>query len=66
MKFRLFLLMFSCFISQAAEQKMVDPEYTNNNTEDCQHLAGEWDSNLPQVQQRYIEEQIDMVCPKAK
>jgi len=36
-----------------------------NNAENCQHLASEWDSILPQVQQRYIEEQINIVCPKA-
>lgn len=36
-----------------------------NNAEICQHLASEWDSILPQEQQRYIEEQIDIVCPKA-
>ncbi|MBT0727615.1 hypothetical protein HGT73_09495 [Rosenbergiella australiborealis] len=66
-KFIIFFISLSlCLSVQATEQKNSDLQSFIENAEICQHLASEWDSSLPQVQQRYIEEQIDIVCPKAK
>lgn len=34
--------------------------------DDCLHLAGEWDSSLPDTQKKHIEKQVDIVCEKAR
>jgi len=37
-----------------------------NNAEACEHLAGEWDSSLPQKDREEIERNIDKYCGNAK
>ncbi|MGA5953760.1 hypothetical protein ACPB4E_20115 [Escherichia coli] len=37
-----------------------------SNAEMCQHLAGEWDSSLPEKDKRDIEKGVDTWCPPAK
>ncbi|PHM30201.1 conserved exported hypothetical protein [Xenorhabdus innexi] len=35
------------------------------NTEDCEYLAGEWDSDLPDERKRLIEDEVNIYCKKA-
>ncbi|MGU0171838.1 hypothetical protein ACVXG8_12645 [Escherichia coli] len=37
-----------------------------SNAEMCQHLAGEWDSSLPEKDKRDIEKGVETWCPLAK
>ncbi|WP_420704075.1 hypothetical protein [Citrobacter amalonaticus] len=37
-----------------------------SNADMCQHLAGEWDSSLPEQDKKDIEKGVDTYCPPAK
>ncbi|MTH47616.1 hypothetical protein GJV78_15395 [Escherichia alba] len=56
--------LLSC--AQAEDNYPKDVTAFLNNAESCQHLAGEWDSQLPKAQQENIERQVNIVCPTAK
>lgn len=58
------LFLFSC--AHAVEKQPKDVTEFLINADSCQHLAGEWDSSLPEAQKRDIEKQVDAVCMKAK
>ncbi|PIJ42550.1 hypothetical protein [Tatumella sp. OPLPL6] len=60
------ILLSLCFTVQAIDKKESMLQDFIINAENCQHLASEWDSSLPQVQQRDIEKQIDIVCPTTR
>ena len=62
----IFILLTLSFSAHTTENKNATLQSFINNAENCQHLASEWDSTLPQVQQRDIEKQIDIVCPTAR
>lgn len=54
---------FSAFGEQSFPQ---DVQHFLDNAEMCQHLAGEWDSSLPEKDKRDIEKSVDTYCPPAK
>jgi len=60
------ILLSLCFSVQAIDEKKSIVQDFIINAENCQHLASEWESSLPQVQQRDIEKQIDIACPTAR
>ena len=60
------ILLSLCFSVQAIDKKESILQDFIINAENCQYLASEWDSSLPQVQQRDIEKQIDIACPTAR
>jgi len=37
-----------------------------DNADNCIHMSGEWDSNLPKERQVEIEKSVDNYCAKAK
>jgi hypothetical protein len=50
----------------AGNLKNKDVRAFKENAELCEHYAGEWDSELPDVQRRSIEAGIDASCSKAQ
>ena len=58
------LMLLSC--SHAAARYPADVQAFIDDAQECQHLAGEWDPEIPQSQQREIEKQVDIVCTRAK
>ncbi|MEA1064386.1 hypothetical protein [Erwinia sp. HR93] len=65
-----YALLFSAFIltacANASAQYPKDVEEFIKQADDCQYLAGEWDSTLPAPRQKELEKTISEVCPKAK
>ncbi|EJF32118.1 hypothetical protein A936_05555 [Enterobacter sp. Ag1] len=59
-------LFFLVSCAQAADKYPKDVTEFLINADDCQHLSGEWDSNLPKEQQKDIEKQVNVICGKAK
>lgn len=43
-----------------------DVQHFLSNAEMCQHLAGEWDSSLPEEDKKVIEKGINTWCAPAK
>lgn len=50
-----FLLMMFAFSVQGEPSLPQDVQHFLSNAEMCQHLAGEWDSSLPEKDKRDIE-----------
>ncbi|HED5893381.1 TPA: hypothetical protein R5R88_003972 [Salmonella enterica] len=61
-----FLLMMFAFCVQGESPLPQDVQHFLSNAEMCQHLAGEWDSSLPEKDKRDIEKGVDTWCPPAK
>lgn len=61
-----FLLMMFVFCVQGEQPLPQDVQHFLSNAEMCQHLAGEWDSALPEKDKRDIEKGVDIWCPPAK
>ncbi|TGB96127.1 hypothetical protein [Escherichia sp. E2748] len=61
-----FLLMMFAFCVQGEPPLPQDVQHFLSNAEMCQHLAGEWDSSLPEKDKRDIEKGVDTWCPPAK
>lgn len=59
------LLTAGCSAVQA-EPIHADVKASQDNAEDCEHFAGEWDSSLPENQQKEIEAGIDKNCTAAR
>lgn len=61
-----FLLMMFAFCAQGEPSLPQDVQHFLSNAEMCQHLAGEWDSSLPEKDKRDIEKGVDTWCPPVK
>lgn len=53
----------ACF---ATESLPPDVSSFINNAEECQHFAGEWDSDLSDERKKEVETAIEQTCGKAK
>ena len=53
----------ACF---ATESLPPDVSAFINNAEECQHFAGEWDSDLSAARQKEVEKAIELTCGKAR
>ncbi|EOF5433914.1 hypothetical protein ACK1MO_003619 [Salmonella enterica] len=54
-------------LSARGEQPLPqDVQHFLGNAEMCQHLAGEWDSSLPEPDKKDIEKGVNTYCPPAK
>lgn len=60
------LLMAFAFCVRGEPPLPQDVQHFLSNAEMCQHLAGEWDSSLPEEDKRDIEKGVDTWCPPAK
>ena len=61
-----FMLMMFAFCVKGEPPLPQDVQHFLSNAEMCQHLAGEWDSFLPEKDKRDIEKGVDTWCPLAK
>ena len=61
-----FMLMMFAFCVKGEPPLPQDVQHFLSNAEMCQHLAGEWDSSLPEKDKRDIEKGVDTWCPLAK
>ncbi|MGV7149013.1 hypothetical protein ACWA34_16940 [Escherichia coli] len=61
-----FMLMMFAFCVKGEPPLPQDVQHFLSNAEMCQHLAGEWDSSLPEKDKRDIEKGVDTWCPPAK
>lgn len=61
----LVLLTVSCTSAQADDMQ-ADIKAFQTNAENCQYLAGEWDSSLPKSRQKEIEVEVDKYCNLAR
>lgn len=63
-----FIIILAAFtFSVSGEQPFPqDVQHFLDNAEMCLHLAGEWDSSLPEKDKRDIEKGVDTWCPPAK
>ncbi|EOY8363577.1 hypothetical protein AIT68_005202 [Salmonella enterica subsp. salamae] len=60
------LLMVGAFSVRGELPLPQDVQHFLSNAEICQHLAGEWDSSLPEEDKKDIEKGINTWCPPAK
>ncbi|VEA63221.1 Uncharacterised protein [Salmonella enterica subsp. salamae] len=60
------LLMGGAFSVRGGPPLPQDVQHFLSNAEICQHLAGEWDSSLPEEDKKDIEKGINTWCPPAK
>nr|WP_237142890.1 hypothetical protein [Salmonella enterica] len=60
------LLMMFAFSVHGEPPLPQDVQHFLSNAEMCQHLAGEWDSSLPEEDKKDIEKGINTWCPPAK
>lgn len=60
------LLMGGAFSVRGEPPLPQDVQHFLSNAEICQHLAGEWDSSLPEEDKKDIERGINTWCPPAK
>ncbi|EEC0296929.1 hypothetical protein YV76_004414 [Salmonella enterica subsp. enterica] len=60
------LLMMFAFSVQGELPLPQDVQHFLSNADMCQHLAGEWDSSLPEQDKRDIEKGVDTWCRPAK
>lgn len=60
------MLMMFAFCVKGEPPLPQDVQHFLSNAEMCQHLAGEWDSSLPEKDKRDIEKGVDTWCPLAK
>lgn len=60
------LLMMFAFSVHGEPPLPQDVQHFLSNAEMCQHLAGEWDSSLPEEDKKGIEKGINTWCPPAK
>lgn len=58
-----FILLLGC--SHAAEKYPADISEFLKIADECQYLAGEWDSSIPKERQIAIEKEVNVTCPKA-
>lgn len=56
----------ACSIATAANPMPRDVRRFIANSDNCEHLAGEWDSSLPQSEQRRIERDVVRYCDAAR
>lgn len=56
----------ACSVAAAANTVPSDVRRFIANADNCQHLAGEWDSSLPQSEQRRIERDVVRYCEPAQ
>ena len=61
-----FMLMMFAFCVKGEPPLPQDVQHFLSNAEMCQHLAGEWDSSLPEKDKRDNEKGVDTWCPLAK
>ncbi|GAB3991334.1 hypothetical protein GCM10029978_119960 [Actinoallomurus acanthiterrae] len=61
-----FLLMIFAFCVQGEPPLPQDVQHFLSNAEMCQHLAGEWDSSLPEKDKRDIEKGVDTCVSSGK
>ncbi|MCL8379816.1 hypothetical protein M9Y22_19565 [Escherichia coli] len=61
-----FMLMMFAFCVKGEPPLPQDVQHFLSNAEMCQHLAGEWDSSLPEKDKRDIDKYADTTCPLAK
>ncbi|EMY9541715.1 hypothetical protein ABCY66_002008 [Salmonella enterica] len=60
------LLMMFAFSVYGEPPLPQDVQHFLSNAEMCQHLAGEWDSSLPEEDKKVIEKGINTWCAPAK
>ncbi|CQH31826.1 hypothetical protein [Yersinia enterocolitica] len=58
-----FILLLGC--SHAAEKYPADISEFLKIADECQYLAGEWDSSIPKERQIAIAKEVNVTCPKA-
>jgi len=65
-KIVLMLALLAAPISRAADALPQDVRRFVRNAETCEHVAGEWDSELPESRRREISRAVDRYCAPAK
>ncbi|WP_235801337.1 hypothetical protein [Yersinia pekkanenii] len=58
-----FILLLGC--SHAAIKYPADISEFIKIADECQYLAGEWDSSIPKERQVTLEKEVNVTCPKA-
>jgi len=60
------LAISGCAVAKFQSGSSVDIKAFTDNADNCIHMSGEWDSNLPKERQVEIEKSVDNYCGKAK